>query len=70
MRQEPSPLLRTVADAALMLSVSPRTVWRLVDEGSLPAARVRGATRIPDAAILDYAAKAARWHRPVRRTAA
>ncbi len=64
------PLLRTVPETARMLSVSVRTVWRLVDDGTLPVAHIRGSARISDQAIRDFAARASRWHRrPVRRAA-
>jgi excisionase family DNA binding protein len=64
------PLLHTVPEAARMLSVSVRTVWRLVDDGTLPLTHIRGSARISDQAIRDFAARASRWHRrPVRRAA-
>ena len=67
-RAHPGPLLHTVPEAARMLSVSVRTVWRLVDDGSLPLAHVRGSARISDQAIRDFVARASGWHRsPVRR---
>jgi excisionase family DNA binding protein len=69
-RTRAAPLLRTVPEAARMLNVSVRTIWRLVDDGTLPLAHVRGSARISDQAIRDFAAGASRWHRrPVRRAA-
>jgi excisionase family DNA binding protein len=44
---------RTAADA---LSVSVRTVERLIADGKLPAVRVGGSVRIPVAALLAIAA--------------
>ena len=67
-RAQPGPLLHTVPEAARLLSVSVRTVWRLIDDGSLPVAHVRGAARVSDQALRDFASRASRWHRrPLRR---
>jgi excisionase family DNA binding protein len=67
-RADPGPLLHTVPEAARLLSVSVRTVWRLIDDGTLPVAHVRGAARVSDEALRDFAGRASRWHRrPVRR---
>ena len=38
--------LITVQQAAAMLAVSPRTVWRMIAEGQLRAVRLRGCTRL------------------------
>ena len=67
-RAHPGPLLHTVPEAARLLSVSVRTVWRLIDDGTLPVAHVRGAARVSDEALRDFADRASRWHRrPGRR---
>ena len=68
-RAHPGPLLHTVPEAARLLSVSVRTVWRLIDDGSLPVAHVvGGAARVSDQALRDFADRASRWHsRQVRR---
>lgn len=34
-----------VKEASAILSVSERTIWRLVHDGDLPAVRIRGAVR-------------------------
>lgn len=59
-RPEPSPRsadapsgLCTVREAAEALGVCARTVYRLIEEGDLPAARIRGAWRIPRARLAD-----------------
>jgi excisionase family DNA binding protein len=66
-RATAAPLLRTVPEAARMLGVSVRTVWRLVDDGALPVAHLRGSARISDQAIRELAARASRWHRQAAR---
>lgn len=47
--------LCTVREAAEALGVCARTVYRLIEEGELPAARIRGAWRIPRARLADLA---------------
>jgi excisionase family DNA binding protein len=58
------PLL-PLAEVARRLSVSPRTVRRLVDAGELSSFRVGGQVRIESAALAAYLARRAR---PVDRT--
>lgn len=41
----------SVADAALALSISPRTVRRMIDDGRLPSVRLNRCVRIPAAAL-------------------
>lgn len=60
LRPEPAPEDRvapsglcTVREAAEALGVSERTVYRMIDAGEIPAARVRGALRIPRARLSD-----------------
>jgi excisionase family DNA binding protein len=36
----------TVKDAAVMLGVSPRTVWRMIADGQLKVVRMRRCTRL------------------------
>ena len=45
--------LCAVREAAEALGVSERTVYRMVDAGEIPVARVRGALRIPRARLSD-----------------
>jgi len=67
-RAYPGPLLHTVPEAARLLSVSVRTLWRLIDDGTLPVAHVRGAARVSDEALRAFVDRASRWHRrPIRR---
>ena len=42
----------SVADAAALLRVSERGVWRLLQRQVLPRVKVGGVTRIPDTAVL------------------
>jgi excisionase family DNA binding protein len=44
------PLL-TVDEVALILRISCRTVWRMIDDGRLPAVRVDRAVRLHRAAV-------------------
>lgn len=46
--------LMTIADAAEVLAVSPRTVRRLIDDGALQAVRIRGQIRIHPADLDRY----------------
>jgi len=39
-----------------------RTVWRLIDDGSIPVAHIRGSAWISDQAIRDFADRVSRWH--------
>jgi excisionase family DNA binding protein len=41
----------TVADVAVALQVSPRTVWRLIADGAFPVLRVGRRVRIDPAAL-------------------
>lgn len=50
-------LLVRKADAARLLSVSVRTVDRLISRGILPARRIGGAVRIPVAALQAIASE-------------
>lgn len=43
-----------VADAARMLGVSSRTVWRMIADGQLTARRVRSCTRLSLAQVSSY----------------
>ncbi len=45
------PLVVTVDQAAEMLAISSRTVWRLISTGALPAVRFGRSTRIRVEAI-------------------
>ena len=46
--------LLTVKKCAGRFGVSVRTVWRIIAAGELPVVRIRGCTRIPEAALLAY----------------
>jgi excisionase family DNA binding protein len=48
-----SPML-TVADAAVLLSVSSKTVRRLIERGALSAHRIGRGLRITEANLRDY----------------
>ena len=52
--------LRTIGDTAERLSVSPRTVRRLIDAGELPIIRIGRAIRIDDN---DLEQAIARWRK-------
>ena len=43
----------SISDAASFLSLSRRTVYELMSEGSLPSKKLRGRRLIPRAALLD-----------------
>ena len=49
--------LVTVADAASYLALSPKTIWRLMGDGTLPYTRLGRNRRIPRLALKSYAAK-------------
>lgn len=49
-------LLR-VKEAAVKLAVSPRTVWRMIADGQLKAARIRRCTRVYVWSVEDYLKK-------------
>ena len=51
-----SPQLISVADAAAYLSVSPRTVRRLIKKGEIPVVRIGSALRIAIAVLNAYIA--------------
>lgn len=51
------PLLLTVKDAAKTLAVSPRTLYQLLDNGSLESVHIGACRRIPAAALEDYVAR-------------
>jgi excisionase family DNA binding protein len=44
----------SVKDAAMMLGVSPRTIWRMIADGQLTPLRVRGSTRLLLSQISGY----------------
>ncbi len=44
----------TVAEVASVMRVSKMTVYRLVHNGELPAARVGRSFRVPEEAVHDY----------------
>ena len=44
----------TVAEVAALMRVSKMTVYRLVNAGTLPAARVGRSVRVPEQAVHDY----------------
>ena len=48
------PDVLTLPQAAAWLQVSIRTVRRLINDGSLPAIRVRGSIRILSSALESY----------------
>jgi excisionase family DNA binding protein len=49
-----APHLLKVAEAAAMLGVSPRTIWRMIADGQLKAVRVRGCTRVYLQSVEEY----------------
>ncbi len=51
-----SPLLLDVKGVAQLLTVSERTVWRLREDGQLPAVKIRGAVRFRRGDVERYAA--------------
>lgn len=51
---EPEPLVVTVGEAAKMLRVSSRTIYKLIASGSLPAYKIGTATRIQVAVIKEW----------------
>ena len=51
----PSPLM-SVADAANYLSVSTRTIRRLIQKGEIPIVRIGGSVRVARAALHAYIA--------------
>ena len=45
-----------VAEVAAYFAVSRRTIYRLIEEGHLPAVRIKGCVRIPTDALAAYEA--------------
>jgi excisionase family DNA binding protein len=43
-----------VKEAAAILKVSPRTVWRMIADSQLTALRIRGCTRLSLTQVLSY----------------
>jgi excisionase family DNA binding protein len=43
-----------VKEAAVILKVSPRTVWRMIADGQLTACRFRRCTRLSLAQVVSY----------------
>jgi len=56
MRARPVGKLRTIDETAELLSVSVRTVRRLIESGALPVHRIGRAVRISDADIAAFLA--------------
>jgi excisionase family DNA binding protein len=56
MRARPVGKLRTIEETAELLSVSVRTVRRLIESGALPVHRIGRAVRISDADIAAFLA--------------
>jgi excisionase family DNA binding protein len=46
--------LLSVSEAAAMLNVSKRTIWRMIASGELEAVHVRGCTRILRGSVEKY----------------
>jgi excisionase family DNA binding protein len=46
--------LLSVRQVAELLSVSMRTVWRMIADGQLHAIRIRGCTRLAVAEVMGY----------------
>jgi excisionase family DNA binding protein len=55
-RGRPVTRLRTIAEAAELLNVSPRTVRRLIESGALPVHRIGRLVRIADADLAAFLA--------------
>lgn len=51
------PFMLTVSEAAQVLRVSEKTVYRILRSGELESVRVRGQYRISSHVILDYISK-------------
>jgi len=49
-----APQLVTVPEAAAMLCVVPRTVWRAIADGELKVVHIRGCTRLYLQDVADY----------------
>ena len=49
----PGKLLR-LKEAAAMLAVCPRTVWRMIADGELEAVHIRGCTRVTLRSVVEY----------------
>lgn len=43
-----------VKEAAKILNISPRTVWRMIADGQLTASRIRRCTRLLRSQVLGY----------------
>jgi len=43
-----------VAEVAAYFAVSPRTIYRLIEEGVLPAVRIKRCVRVPAPALARY----------------
>ncbi len=53
--------LATVKEAAAFLSISTRSVQRLIADRKLPSLKIRGARRIPRRALRDLLAASIDW---------
>jgi len=51
------PILVTVDQAAVMLSIGRSKAWELVSKGELPTVRIGRACRVPVSAIHDFTAR-------------
>jgi excisionase family DNA binding protein len=62
----PPPLCVTIQQAAALLNVSERTVWRLVQAGTLPSVKVATARRIRYHDVQAYLDQQVRADDPTR----
>lgn len=56
-KKKPPPRFMTVKEAAEALTLSPKTVYRMVDKGELPGLNFGGAVRISRAGLEEYIAR-------------
>ena len=53
-KPEPGDESLRVKEAARILNISPRTVWRMIADGQLTASRFRRCTRLLRSQVLGY----------------
>ena len=60
--REPAPLLIDSRQAAALLGVSPRTLWTLTKNGTVPSRRIRNMVRYSPAELKDWIARGCPSH--------
>lgn len=61
--EAPPKLLRTVPEAAAMLGLSKRTIYRMVDAGELPVVWCGSIMRLPEDGLRKWVSTKTVWRR-------